>query len=167
MTEVSALIRATIFVRHLERATEFYRVLGLDETYYNGPLDDPSATSLLGLPLHFPYQVRILKRSGPNYGMVGLFALDPRAGVDTVPQPSGPARVGEVALVFYVPELEKTLAKLRAAGATWSPDPQEFRMPGIAQKQVCVRDCDGVLINLVEREPADQERTRPEAEFET
>lgn len=166
MTEVSALIRATIFVRDLERATHFYRALGLTETYYEGILDDASATSVLGLRHHRPYHVRILKRPGPNYGMIGLFALDPRAGAEAPPLPAGPARLGEVAIVFYVPALRETLQKLRAAGATWSPEPAVFRMPGIEQEEVCLRDCDGVLLNLVERDTSAQERTRPEAEYE-
>lgn len=36
--DVSTLIRATIFVRDLDRATHFYRTLGLSDVYYEGVL---------------------------------------------------------------------------------------------------------------------------------
>jgi hypothetical protein len=72
---------------------------------------------------------------------------------------TGPARIGEVALVFYVRSMAETLAKLRAAGATWSPEPELFVMPHRAQQEVCLRDCDGVFLNLVENDPAEQELT--------
>jgi hypothetical protein len=54
------------------------------------------------------------------------------------------------------------VAALRAAGATWSPEPQMFTLPHRSQMEVCLRDCDGVLLNLVETDPADQELTKPE-----
>jgi catechol 2,3-dioxygenase-like lactoylglutathione lyase family enzyme len=159
----SALIRATLFVRSLERATTFYRALGLGEVYYEGVLDDPSACSILGFSIDKPYPVRILKRPGPNYGMIGLFELPPELKAAAIPAAAGPARLGEVALVFYVASMAATLAELRAAGATWSPEPRVFVMKHRQQAEVCLRDCDGVLINLVETDPNEQESTRPEA----
>ena len=42
----SALIRATLFVRDLERSTAFYGAMGLTEVYYEGLLEDPSASAL-------------------------------------------------------------------------------------------------------------------------
>lgn len=164
-SEVSALIRATIFVRDLDRATHFYRTLGLSEVYYQGVLEDPSACSIIGFKECRPFAIRILKRPGPNYGMVGLFKLDDAFMGEVVPAASGPARVGEVALVFYVPDLAPRLDALRAAGATWSPEPELFRMEHRAQLEVCLRDCDGVLLNLVETDPAEQERTGAELDY--
>lgn len=165
MPPVSSLIRASILTRDIERATAFYRALGLGETYYEGLLDDPSASFVLGLTEHRPYHVRILKRPGPNFGMVGLFQLDAGHGAEVLPIATGPARIGEVALIFYVPSMADTLAALRAAGAVWSPEPILFVMGHRAQAEVCLRDCDGVLLNLVETDPAQQERTRPEMEY--
>ncbi|MBB5687718.1 VOC family protein [Sphingobium boeckii] len=163
--DVSALIRGSIIVRDLEKATTFYRALGLSETYFEGVLDDPSATSLLGFEEHHPFSIRILKRPGPNYGMVGLFELDAAQAAESLPPAAGPARIGEVALVFYVRSMDEALTALREAGATWSPEPQIFRMEHRAQPEVCLRDPDGVLINLVENDPAEQERTRPELSY--
>lgn len=161
----SALIRAAIFVRDLDRATLFYRALGLTEVYFEGLLDHPSATAVLGFTEHHPYQVRIVKRSGPNFGMVGLFQIPEQWDAEQVPAASGPARLGEVALVFYVRDLRGTLAALRDAGATWSPEPELFVMEHRSQLEVCIRDCDGVLLNLVETDPSDQDRTGPELSY--
>jgi catechol 2,3-dioxygenase-like lactoylglutathione lyase family enzyme len=163
--KVSALIRASIFVRDLDRATNFYRGLGLTDTYYEGLLDDPSASSIIGFAEHRPLAIRIVKRPGPNYGMVGLFKIDDGLVPDTVPVAAGPARVGEVALVFYVRSISDALAGARAAGATWSPEPEIFRMAHREQAEVCLRDCDGVLLNLVENDPIEQERNRPELDY--
>lgn len=156
---VSSLIRGTIFVRDLDRAAAFYAALGFDQLYYDGVLTDPSASTILGFSDHGPLAVRIIKRGGPNFGMIGLFGIDP--ALDPVAQPlrRGPAQIGEVALVFYVRDIRATLTALRAAGATWSPEPQLFVMPHRAQLEVCLRDPDGVLLNLVETDPAEQNLT--------
>ena len=94
--------------------------------------------------------------------MIGLFQLAPDHAAETVPTAPGPARIGEVALVFYVRSMPETLKALRAAGALWSPEPQTFVMAHRAQAEVCLRDCDGVLINLVETDPAEQSYTESE-----
>lgn len=158
----SALIRGTIFVRDLARSTAFYRAIGLTETYYEGRLDHPSATAILGFATHHPFAIRILKRPGPNYGMVGLFKLEGEA--EALPRATGPARIGEVTLVFYVRDITATMATLRGLGASWAPEPQLFAMEHRAQLEVCLRDPDGVFINLVETDPAEQDRTLPELE---
>ena len=161
----SALIRATIFVRDLDRATGFYRALGLSETYFEGTLQHPSATAILGFDDHRPFRIRIVKRPGPNYGMVGLFEMDPEQTGEAVPAATGPARFGEVALVFYVTDIHATLTALRTAGSSWSPEPENFVMEHRAQLECCLRDCDGVLMNLVETDPAQQERTGAELDY--
>ena len=164
MTErpVSSLIRGTIFVRDLDRAAAFYAALGFTEIYYEGVLTDPSASTILGFAGHGPLTVRIVKSGGPNFGMIGLFLIDPQLTPEVVPPASGPARVGEVALVFYVQSMEQSLAALRRAGATWSPEPEMFRMPHRAQPEVCLRDPDGILLNLVETDPAEQNQSGQE-----
>lgn len=161
----SALVRATIFVRDLERASAFYRAIGLTETYFEGCLSHPSATAILGFDDPRPFEIRIVKRAGPNYGMIGLFKLAHGTTEEAIPVATGPARIGEVALVFYVTDMVGTMERLRALGATWAPEPQVFAMEHRSQLEVCIRDCDGVLINLVETDPAQQERTRPEMDY--
>lgn len=157
--DTSALIRATLFVRDLDRATAFYRAVGLSDTYLDTVLDHPSASRLLGFSVHEPYPVRILKQPGPSFGMVGLFQLGAAQGAEVLPAATGPVRIGEVALVFYVRSLDETLPKVRAAGPRWFPEPQRFELANVGQREVCLRDCDGTLVNLVERDPAAQEKT--------
>lgn len=158
---LSALIRAALFVRQLERSSAFYRALGLDAVYYEGELDGPSATAVLNVPASTRTRCRILKRAGgPNFGMVGLFELTGPAPPSLPEAPPHP-RLGEVALVLYAKPIDRAIAAARAAGATWSPDPILFAMPHRSQREVCLRDPDGVLINLVERDPEEQARTEP------
>jgi catechol 2,3-dioxygenase-like lactoylglutathione lyase family enzyme len=159
LPSVSSLIRGTIFVRDLKRAAAFYAALGFDRIYYEGVISDSSASTILGFADHGPLSVRIVKSGGPNFGMIGLFLIDPALTPDVVPMAEGPARIGEVALVFYVRALDPVLAALRAAGASWSPEPEMFRMAHRAQREVCLRDPDGVLLNLVETDPAEQDLT--------
>jgi len=160
--QTSSLIRGSIFVRDLARSTAFYAALGFTELYYEGTLTDSSASTILGFADHGPLTVRILKSGGPNFGMIGLFLIDPALTPDVLPAASGPARIGEVALVFYVRSMDRALSALRAAGATWSPEPEIFRMPHREQPEVCLRDPDGVFLNLVETDPADQESSARE-----
>ncbi|MFV8819350.1 VOC family protein [Haliea sp. E17] len=159
--EVSALIRATLFVRDLQRATTFYRELGLRETFLDAVLEDPSASAVIGLDTHRPYPARILKRPGPNFGMLGLFQLSPEQGAEEVAAISGPARIGEIALVFYVSSLAATLARLERAGGTLLRPVQAFRLGGMAVSEACIRDCDGNLLSLIERDPMLQNNTGP------
>lgn len=161
----SALIRATIFVRDLEKATQFYRAIGLTETYFEGRLDHPSATAILGFDDPRPFEIRIVKRPGPNYGMIGLFKLADGTAQEVIPAASGPARIGEVALVFYVRDMAGTMEMVRTLEARWLPEPQVFAMEHRSQLEVCIRDCDGVLINLVETDPEQQDRDRPELDY--
>lgn len=159
---VSSLIRATIFASDLERTTAFYNALGFSEVYYEGTLNDPSASTIIGFQDHGPLKVRIVKSGGPNFGMLGLFQIDPNLNPDVLPPAKGPARIGEVAIIFYVRSMEQTLSALRAAGATWSPEPELFVMAHRSQQEVCLRDPDGVLINLVETDPNEQYLTGQE-----
>lgn len=159
---VSSLIRATIFASDLDRTTAFYNALGFSEVYYEGTLNDPSASTIIGFQDHGPLQVRIVKSGGPNFGMLGLFKIAPELNADCIPPAKGPARIGEVAIIFYVRSMAETLTALRAAGATWSPEPELFVMAHRSQQEVCLRDPDGVLINLVETDPDEQYLTGQE-----
>ena len=156
---VSALIRSAVFCSDLDRSTAFYRALGLDAVYYEGDLDPESSQGARQVPAGSTLRCRILKRGADaaNFGMVGLFELTPLP--KPLPSPAGPPRLGETALVFYAQPLMEVLTAARVAGATWSPDPITFTMPHRSQLEVCLRDPDGVLINLIDRDPAEQFRT--------
>jgi catechol 2,3-dioxygenase-like lactoylglutathione lyase family enzyme len=160
---VSSLIRSAVFCSDIERSTAFYRALGLDAVYFEGDLDPESSQGALQVPAGSTLRCRILKRGvdAANFGMVGLFELTPLP--EPLPVPDGPPRLGETALVFYAQPFMEVLTAAREAGATWSPDPIVFTMPHRSQMEVCLRDPDGVLINLIDRDPAEQFRTAPVA----
>ena len=160
---MSALIRTTLFVRERKRAKAFYHNLGITEVYFEGILDHPSACSVLGFNDVASYPVSILKVPGPNFGMLGLFELP-----DTVSEQAvrtGAATTGESAQVFYVTDFDTVLPKLKAAGATWLPAPTTFELGHFKHREICLRDCDGFLVNLIERDPAQQALCAPELEF--
>lgn len=150
----SPLIRAAIFVADLRRSTAFYTALGLTEVYYEGALDPASANAVLATPATTTTRCRILKRpGGPNFGMVGLFELTSPAP-EPLSRGDGAIRAGEVTLVFYVGDrFDAVLADLEALGAQRLSDPVLFEMPHESQREVLVRDPDGVLLNLIERDP--------------
>lgn len=160
---ISSLIRAAVFVRDLDRSSAFYRALGFDAVYFEGELDQASTAAALHTPSTTTARCRILKNAGaPNFGMVGLFELQGPAP-EPLPFASGPPRLGETALVFYAKPIEAAIAAARAAGASWSPEASLFVMPHRQQKEVCLRDPDGALINLIERDPAEQNSAQPVA----
>ena len=157
---ISSLVRTALMVRDLERATVFYRALGLTEIYYEGALDPASSARTLHLPAASLLHCRILKRPDTaNFGMIGLFeASDPPLEEIPFAQSVTP-RAGEAALVFYVPNIDAALAKARAGGASLMAAPEFFVMPHRSQRECVLRDPDGFLINLIERAPDEQFRT--------
>lgn len=158
---ISSLIRSAVFCSDLDRSTAFYRALGLNAVYFEGDLDPESSQGALHVPAVSTLRCRVLKRSADaaNFGMVGLFELTPLP--EPLPVPAGPPRLGETALVFYAQPFMEVLIAARRAGATWSPEPITFTMPHRSQMEVCLRDPDGVLVNLIDRDPAEQVRTTP------
>jgi catechol 2,3-dioxygenase-like lactoylglutathione lyase family enzyme len=157
----SSLIRAALFVSDLARSTAFYTELGLSEVYYEGELDPASTAAVLALPPGGGARCRILKRPGtPNYGMIGLFQVI-NATQERIAMGTATPRIGEVALVFYVKPLAQALAHLKEKGAAWVGDPSLFTMPHRSQAEVCLRDPDGVLLNLIERSADEQFSDQP------
>jgi catechol 2,3-dioxygenase-like lactoylglutathione lyase family enzyme len=159
---ISSLIRGALFVADLDRSTAFYRALGLTETYYEGTLDAASVAATLAVPATAVTRCRIVKRPGtPNYGMVGLFEVK-NAGLAPLPAPpSTQPRAGEIALVFYVADVDAAFAAARAAGAGAFGEIVQFTMPHRSQREACLRDPDGALINVIERPVEEQFSDKP------
>lgn len=159
MTNASPMVRTALFVADLERATRFYLdVLGLTEIWYEGELTEGNAHELLGMPAGSVTRAKILKADGPEWGMVGLFEVSnptpPELSRDT-------ARInqGETCLVFYHPDLDHVMQGLEAGGHQVLCAPLLFNMEGKdRQREMTFRDPDGVLVNLIERDPNDAER---------
>lgn len=163
---ISALVRAALFVNELERAKGFYTALGLSDVYFEGELSGSDASRVLTLAPEATTRCCILKpANGMNQGMVGLFEVTGPAP-DQLPDGKGMGpRRGEVALVFYVSDLVSSLTEAEQAGGQRLTDPVFFQMPHRSQNEVCLRDPDGVLLNLVERPVSETTDTRSAMEI--
>jgi catechol 2,3-dioxygenase-like lactoylglutathione lyase family enzyme len=161
---ISSLIRAAIMVRDLETSTMFYRALGLTETFYEGTLDAASTDAVLHVGAEATTRCRIVRPvDRPNNAMVGLFEIRD-AEMEALP-PRGPRpAVGEIALVFYVADIEDTCHAARLSGASWVGVPATFVSPHRQAREVTMRDPDGVLVNLIERDLSEQDTTATIAE---
>ena len=100
------------------------------------------------------YFDRCLAEGQPNFGMVGLFHVDEARPLERPSAGSG-FQIGEVALVFYVADIESSLTTALMHGGTRVSGPLQLVMPHRAQPEAMLRDPDGVLINLVERPPVE------------
>ena len=156
---LSPLIRTAIIVRDLERSARFYRgLLGLDEVYYEGELGSGNAHRLLGVPAGTPCRALILKAAGPALGMVGLFELGGPRPAATGPVATG-AQAGETCLVFYCSDLDPVHAGVETAGGSCLCAPLALEVDGyVKQREMTLRDPDGVLVNLIEWDPARPDR---------
>lgn len=156
---VSPLVRTALFVRDLERALRFYRdLLGLREVYYQGELGRGNAWRLLGVPAGSACRAVILKAEGPAIGMVGLFEVAGVAEAPVTPAATG-ARAGETCLVFYCSDLGHIHAALEDFGGSCVCAPLALEVDGhVKQREMTLRDPDGVLVNLIEWDPQRDER---------
>ncbi len=151
MARTSPMIRSALFVRDLAASTRFYRdLLGLDEVFFEGDLSDGNAWRLLGMPADTKTRAVILKAPGPGVGMVGLFELrDPAPA--PVTRNDACANLGEACLVFYCNDLTPVHARLEEAGGTCLCPPLHLEVHGqVKQREMTLRDPDGVMINLIE-----------------
>ncbi|MFK7956833.1 MAG: VOC family protein [Lysobacterales bacterium] len=160
--KISQSVRTAIITGDLEQARAFYEnVLGLTEVYWQGQLNDPSVWHLLGTPEGSQCRAVILKApETPSYGMVGLFELaSPQP--PALPEGSAQARVGEGVVVFYCSDLDHVTASAERFGGAITAAPINLVHEGrTKQREMCLRDPDGHLINLIEWDP--DLDTRPE-----
>jgi len=152
---ISPLVRAALRVADLARSRKFYAALGFTEVYFEGALDADVVPALLGVEHAARTRCAIVKTPGqPNFGMVGLFHVDEARPLERPSAGSG-FQIGEVALVFYVADIESSLTTALMHGGTRVSGPLQLVMPHRAQPEAMLRDPDGVLINLVERPPVE------------
>lgn len=153
--KISQSVRTAIITTHLDRSRAFYeQVLGLTEVYWQGELNDPTVWHLLGTPQGSCCRAVILKAPGqPAYGMVGLFELS-NPTPPALPAGDNAARVGEGVLVFYCSDLDHVVASAERHGGTITAAPVNLVHEGqTKQREMCLRDPDGHLINLIEWDP--------------
>jgi catechol 2,3-dioxygenase-like lactoylglutathione lyase family enzyme len=158
----SPVIRTALMVRDLAVARRFYEtVLGFTGVYFAGDITATTGWRLLGMPEGAALQACILKapeiagRESPDFGMIGLFEAAP----GSLPEPTGPPRPdgvrrGEVVLVLYHADLDAASAAALAAGGSIVCAPITFEVRGGRNREMVLRDPDGICINLIERDPA-------------
>jgi len=157
MAQVGTMVRTALFVSSLERSTAFYRdILGIAGTYAEGELKHPAGAKLIGMPEGTTVRYRILKQlDGPNRGMVGLFeATNPTPPTFTKRKEG--INIGEACLVFYCDDVEGVHQKLIAGGHTIVCPPTHLQVTATkGQPEMVFMDPDGVLVNLIQRDPND------------
>ncbi len=147
------LVRCALFVSDLEASTVFYRdLIGLPELLFDGTLDGAPLERLLGLAPGAGVRFRILKAEGPPYGMIALFQVTGQT-LTPVQKTQGTINIGEGVLVFHRPDLDALAARLAAKGLGFLSGPERLidTPQRRTDREVMLRDPDGVLINVIER----------------
>jgi len=157
MAHVGTMVRTALFVSDLEKSTAFYRdLLGLTGVYGEGMLTHAAAAKLLGMPGEATIRYRILKNaSGPNRGMVGLFEITNPSPPRFTKRKDG-INIGEACLVFYCDDVGAVHEKLVHGGYAVICPPTHLQVSATkGQPEMVFMDPDGVLVNLIQRDPDD------------
>ena len=158
MEVISSLVRSALFVSDLDRSVDFYRDLfALEEVYAEGSLQHETAPKLLGMPPGARIRYKILKAAGPNWGMIGLFETTGPAPPRVEKRRDG-CNIGEMCMVFYCADLVAIHNKLVAGGHQVVCPPTHLVVEGHGpgQLEMTFLDPDGIMINLIERDPASE-----------
>ncbi|MBT4739907.1 MAG: VOC family protein [Rhodospirillaceae bacterium] len=168
MALVSPMVRTALFVSDIERSARFYEeILEITEVYAVGSLVHETAPKLLGMPPNTYVQYKILRSAGLNKGMVGLFEVsDPSP--PTVAKRKEGCNIGETCLVFYCGDLDVVYERLTDNGHHIVSPPLLLEVEiddgavkknegGAGMREMTFRDPDGVMINLIEQDPASED----------
>jgi catechol 2,3-dioxygenase-like lactoylglutathione lyase family enzyme len=152
--KISPMIRAALNIENLERSRAFYEnVLGLKDVFFEGPIPDSNVWELVGAPKSIETRVVILKAKGPTTGMVGLFEITNPLQPRMKPVQAG-LHLGEVCLVFYCDDLDEVTKLTPQYGGTVVCPPVPLLVgEWIKQREMTLRDPDGIPINLIEWDP--------------
>lgn len=166
MSLVSPMVRTAIIVRDLEQSTAFYKdIFELDDVYAEGSLTHATAAKLLGVPPETRTRYRILRATTMNKGMVGLFELSCPAP-PAFDKQSQSCNIGEACLVFYCADLDVVHDRLISGNHLVLCPPTHLEVDieggaikaaGRGQREMTFRDLDGVMVNLIERDPSSED----------
>jgi short-subunit dehydrogenase/catechol 2,3-dioxygenase-like lactoylglutathione lyase family enzyme len=153
------LSQIALSVSDLRRTQRWYRdVLGLEPAGGTNLFAGPLATMVQGVPRSASTCWWLLDRQ--DFFQIELFEFRSPL-VRALPPDWRPCDIGYTTVSFSVTDLDATLARARGAGSEPLIDP----IGEAGARRVCVRDPDGVLIELMEddpRSPAPRERPRPD-----
>jgi len=169
MELVGPMVRTALFVSDIDRSAAFYKeVLGLEDVYAEGDLVHATAAKLLGMPKDTNIRFKILRARGLNKGMVGLFQLKDPAPPYIIKRRDG-CSMGETCLVFYCADLDRVHDQLIAGKHNVVCPPLHLTAEikggalslkgtsiegGKGSREMTFHDPDGILVNLIERDPA-------------
>ena len=163
MSLISPMVRSALFVRDLDKSATFYKeIFDLEDVYAQGTLTHATAAKLLGMPAETNVRYKILRSAGLNKGMVGLFELTNPAP-PPVDRRLDRCNAGESCSVFYCENLDTVYQRLLDAGNIVLCPPTHLEVDiedGViktaqrGQREMTFRDPDGILINLIERDPS-------------
>jgi short-subunit dehydrogenase/catechol 2,3-dioxygenase-like lactoylglutathione lyase family enzyme len=150
------LSQIALSVTDLRRAQRWYReVLGLEPAGGTNLFAGPLASMVQGVPRSASTCWWLVDRQ--DLFQVELFEFRSPL-VRSLPRDWRPCDIGYTTVSFCVADLERTLARAAATGTAPLSDP--VGEPGA--RRVCVRDPEGVLIELMEDDPrAPEPRGRP------
>lgn len=150
---VSAMNRATIFVRDLDESLRLYRdILGL-KVRVERVTEGKRINEIMGTTGYVLHAV-ILQSGDSAIGNIGIYEI---SGDDrrNVPPPSDhlDTMTGDVAVVFATNDIDGLTEKIRAAGYALISPPMVLypvKDAEVQTREMLFRDRDGVLVNLIE-----------------
>jgi short-subunit dehydrogenase/catechol 2,3-dioxygenase-like lactoylglutathione lyase family enzyme len=146
-------------VTDLRRTQRWYRdVLGLEPAGGTNLFMGPAASMVQGVPRSASTCWWLLDRQ--DFFQVELFEFRSPL-VRRLPTDWRPSDIGYTRISFSVADLEATMARARSAGTAALTEP----VGEAGARRVCVRDPEGVLIELIEDDPRGdtlRERSRPQ-----
>jgi len=162
MVHTSPMVRTAIFVSNIERSINFYnKVLGVKDVYAEGSLTHSAGAKLLGVEADSPIRYHILRSQNINKGMIGLFEVK-EENPHTIKRDATKYNVGEACMVFYCDNLNKVVEELSKINHEALCPPVFLEVDvetGFlssakrGQREMTFRDPDGILLNLIERDP--------------
>lgn len=149
---VSGWIESTAIVRNAEKQADFFTRVAGYENIFSGPVS-PEVLKLWKLPQTITGQEILLKEPGESRGFIRLIEL---SNVDGQLEARSAGTFidtgGIMGLNLRVKDIQKTFAKLQAAG--WRPlsDPVSFSVESFSVSEAIFMGPDGLVIGLIERQ---------------
>ena len=160
VTRALRLSQIALSVSDVRRSQRWYRdVLGLEPGGGTNLFAGPLSSMVQGVPRSASTCWWLVDRQ--DLFQVELFEFRSPL-VREVPPDWRPCDIGYTTVSFWVDDLDAAMGRAREAGSERLTEP--IGEPG--ERRVCLRDPDGVLVELMEQEPrSDTPRERPRAEI--
>jgi catechol 2,3-dioxygenase-like lactoylglutathione lyase family enzyme len=154
MASVSPLNRTALLVADVDVSSEFYsEVLGLEmfstERAIPAPIL-PQLVRLLGGPPSGVTRYRFFRSGASTSGWVALFEVKPPPPAIHISR-LDQMNIGEACLVFFHPDLDTLIPRMKAHGAIIIGGPEKLVVGRGDQREIIVRNREGTLFNFIEK----------------